>query len=171
MDYEHCWSYARSQPDYRLAWSDLVADAQLILSTVTAAGIRLAGPAGQRTPIADVNSGIVVNGDADYDEHAQTFLLRPPAHRTHRHLHDDPVAVVDSCTTARRPYDVAVTTILLHFALTLPGTFTILSDGDWNTEWAYGAEKVSTTATSARLSARTLEADLFGNSPTRRPFA
>ena len=171
MDYEHCWSYARYQHDYRLAWPELVADARLILSAVTAAGIRLAGPAGQHAPIADVDSGIVVNGDADYGEHAQTFLLRPPTPGSRPHLHDDPVAVVDSCVTARRPYDLAITSILLHFALNLPGAFTVLSDGDWNTEWAHGAATVNASAASAQLNARTLVGDLFGNHPTRRPLA
>jgi hypothetical protein len=161
MEYEHNWSYSRRQPAYRSAWPGLVRDTRTILRAVSAAGIHLAGPAGLVAPVADDRVGIVFNGDAHRSEHGQTFLLRPPAVREGSH---GPMSVVDSCRTDQLPYDVAVTAVLLRFKLLLPHTFTVLSDGHWNREWACGTR-------AQQLSARTLVGDLFGDHPIHTPLA
>jgi hypothetical protein len=168
--YEHCWSYSRSLPAYDVAWPYLVADTLTILAAVSAAGIHLAGPTGLGEPIADARTGIVVNGDAARHENGATFLLRPPTPWAAAGSGGEPPAVIDSCQTARHPYDVAVTAVLLRFGLALPGAFTVLSDGRWNHEWAHGAHTTGRRTRAGRLSARALIGDLFGEHPTRRPL-
>ena len=71
------------------------------------------------------------------------------------------------CTTGRKPYDLAVSAILLRCALLLPQAFAISSDGAWDREWAYGA---TPGAAAPPLGARAVIADLFDLRPPDNPL-
>lgn len=48
------------------------------------------------------------------------------------------------CKTNHRPYDRAVTAVLLRCHLLAPGAFTITSDGDWDQDWRQARTIVET---------------------------
>lgn len=72
-----------------------------------------------------------------------------------------------SCTTSRKPYDLAVSAILLRCTLLLPQAFAVASDGAWDAEWAHGA---TPGTTAPRLGARTVIANLFDVRPPASPL-
>lgn len=115
MGYTHYWDHAIITPE---AWAGLVSDSRRIIK---AADIPLAGPDGTGVPVID-RDRISFNGTASDDQDYETFELTPA------------ITDFDFCKTARRPYDLVVTAILLRAVLTVPG-FRIQSDGDWLEDW------------------------------------
>jgi hypothetical protein len=161
MGYTHYWTLPPGDPRYAMRWPGIVEDTRRIVDAVRDLGVVIAGPDGYRRPVLDLSAGIAFNGDATSDLDYDTFALTAPgfggAPRT------------EFCKTGRRPYDLAVTAVLLRCHLLLPDVFLIGSDGEWEHEWLTGAVPDATGPT-AGIGARRLLADLFGNTPKDNPF-
>jgi hypothetical protein len=156
--YTHYSAYLPSHPHYIQAWPTILDNTRRIIAQVRHAGIVIAGPDGYRRPILDPADGIGFNEDATSDLDGAPFQLLAPLPA---HPHGIPAAGA-SCTTRRKPYDLAVAAVLLRCRLLLPEVFWIRSDGAWEVEWARGA---SCAGGSAGIGARRLVADLFGEVP------
>ena len=70
------------------------------------------------------------------------------------------------CKTARKPYDIAVTSMLLRCRHLAPDAFLIASDGAWDLEWASGATRRERAGPPA-LGAIDVVALLFGQREVR----
>ena len=150
MGYTHYFRYQPTALDFATAWPQIVTDSQLICHAVTAAGVVLAGPLGTGTPVADPIDGISLNGSAERGEDHDTLTILSPQLGGSGHQSR-------FCKTERRPYDLAVTAILLRCRLLAPDEFRLASDGTWH-EWAI-------TTSRGLPSSRQLLADLFGPVP------
>jgi hypothetical protein len=122
MGYTHYWTYGPGSAGYRNAWPQIVRDTAVILGHL-GSSVALAGPVGTGAPTVDP-AGIAFNGAVPHDY--DTFELSAPAG-------GEPLW--DFCKTGRRPYDIAVTAVLLRCHLLLPDGFRINSDGRWNSDW------------------------------------
>jgi hypothetical protein len=162
MGYTHYWSVRRADPAFAAAWPTILDDTRRIIAAVRRHGIVVAGPDGLGRPTIDQHAGIALNGDATTDLDAEPFQLDPP-------LPAAPAgARLRFCKTNAKPYDLAVTAILLRCRLLLPDTVALRSDGDWDTHWRDGrAVYGGVTA----WGARNLVAALFGPVPDTSPFS
>ncbi|MEJ3745524.1 hypothetical protein WEI85_19810 [Actinomycetes bacterium KLBMP 9797] len=164
MGYTHYWSVRRGHPGYAQAWPGIVGDARRIIDAVGATGVAVAGPNGYGQAVLDLAEGIAFNGDGTAGLDYEAFRLGPPA----------PFWTGDTwafCKTAGRPYDLAVTAVLLRCRLLLPRVVQIQSDGRWDDEWLRGAQPALSSAAGLRpAGARALVTDLFGAVPTASPF-
>lgn len=156
--YRHHWVYRPGHPDYAHAWPVILADSRRMIEAVRRAGIVIAGPDGYRRPLLDTREGLALNGDATSDLAGEPFHLPAPLP-----LAPDRQAVTVGCTTNRKPYDLAVSAILLRCTLLLPQTFAVASDGAWDAEWAHGATPGTTAP-------RLVIADLFDVRPPASPL-
>jgi hypothetical protein len=160
MGYTHYWSVPPGDPRYAMVWPGIVQDTRRIVDAVRDIGVVIAGPDGHRRPVLDVSAGVAFNGDATTDLDYETFALAAPGFggppRT------------EFCKTGRRPYDLAVTAVLLRCRLLLPDVFLIGSDGDWDGEWLAGV--AGDGGPLAGFGARRVVADLFGEVPPDNPF-
>ena len=161
--YRHHWAYQPSHSDYAHAWPTILADSRRIIERVRHAGIVIAGPDGYRRPLLDATDAVSFNGDASTDLAGDTFTLLAPLPN---HPQGMPVATA-SCATNRKPYDLAVSTVLLRCVLLLPQVFLLASDGAWDREWAYGA---TPGTTAPPLGARAVIASLFDLRPPDDPL-
>ena len=159
MGYTHYWTLPPGDPRYAMEWPRIVADARRVVSAVRQRGMVIAGPDGYRRPMLDVSAGVAFNGDATTDLDYETFALAAPGLGG--------PARTEFCKTGRRPYDLAVTAVLLRCRLLLPDVFLIGSDGDWDGEWLSGVADVGPLH---GLGARRLVAELFGEVPPDNPF-
>ena len=166
MQYRHHWAYPPTHPRYRQEWPAILADTRRIIDRARAAGIVIAGPDGRRSPVIDPADGVGFNGDATTDLDGDPFTLLAPMRMLPAGKHPTASA---SCRTNRKPYDLAVASVLLRCHLLLPDLFGIGSDGRWDVEWASGQ-----TPRPARpgppLSARRLVADLFDTAAVDDPL-
>ena len=128
MGYTHYFRYQPTSASFATVWAQIITDSRVICQAATAAGIALAGPLGTGTPVIDEAHGIGLNGDAERGEDYETFTILPPQVPGSDHQSW-------FCKTERRPYDLAVTAILLRCKLLAPHEFRIASDGTWQ-EWA-----------------------------------
>jgi hypothetical protein len=160
MGYTHYWSYTPADPAFAAAWPQICTDTQSIVERVRHLGIAIVGPDGIGAPMLD-RRGIRFNGDAVTGGDHESFDLFPP----HPSAAGRQTAF---CKTARRPYDLAVTAVLLRLRLLLPEAVTIASDGRWDVEWRHGAapQRPGTPA----LGPRTLLETLFGPLPPGCPL-
>jgi len=157
----HSWAYQPGHPAYHQAWPTMVGDARRIIEYVRRLGIVIAGPDGLGTPVLNQQVGIGFNGDASTDLAGEPFtLLAPDCPLGH------PVAT-GTVTTNRKPYDLAVTTILLRCALLAPEAFAVASDASWS-QWGSGSATWPAAAT--RHSSRRIVADLFEGRPVASPL-
>jgi hypothetical protein len=161
--YRHRWAYQPNHPGYAHAWPTILADSRRIIEAVRRAGIVVAGPDGYRRPVLDGREGLDLNGDATSDLAGEAFQLLAPLPV----LPQGRPTVTAFCTTGARPYDLAVSTILLRCALLIPHAFAVASDGSWDREWVHGA---TLGGTAPRLGARAVIADLFGVRPRANPL-
>jgi hypothetical protein len=161
MRYIHRYAYLPADPAWVRAWPQILTDTRGIIEAVRRAGIVIAGPDGYRRPVLDLNEGIGCNGDATSDLDADPFTLLAPLPTSRA-----PVASA-ACRTGRKPYDLAVTTILLRCVQLLPEVFVLDSDGGWDTDWLLGPRP---TSGHAILSARDLLGQLFDPMRTASPF-
>ncbi|MEJ3741790.1 hypothetical protein WEI85_00610 [Actinomycetes bacterium KLBMP 9797] len=161
--YRHQWAYQPSHPDYVAAWPTILDDTRRIIGRVRQVGIVIAGPDGYGRPTLDNADGIELNGDATTDLDGEAFRLLAPLPA---HPRGTPTATA-ACSTGRKPYDLAVTAVLLRCTLLLPHAFAIASDGAWDREWVHGATR---GAAAPRLGARSLVAELFDAHPTGSPL-
>jgi hypothetical protein len=161
MRYAHRYAYLPGDPRYAQAWPQILTDTATIIEHVRRAGIVIAGPAGYRRPILDQLDGIGCNGDATTDLDADPFTVLAP-------LPTSRAPVTSAvCRTGRKPYDLAVTSILLRCHQLVPAVFAIDSDGGWDTDWLIGPQP---TRAGATLSARELIGQLFEPYPQASPF-
>jgi hypothetical protein len=164
MGYCHYWTVPRAHRDYLAAWPMILDDTRRIIDAVRDHGVVIAGYDGWRRPTLHTEGhGIAFNRDASTDLDADPFTVTPPLPITP--AHPQPLNV---CKTNRKPYDVAVTAVLLRCALLLPDVFLIRSDGAWDGEWAHSAARGSGPALP---SARDIVGAVFGPVPTTSPFA
>ena len=161
--YRHYWAYQPSHPGYAHAWPTILADSRRIIEAVRRAGIVIAGPDGYRRPTLDPGEDFALNGDATTDLDGEAFQLLGPLPV----LPQGRPTATAFCTTGRKPYDLAVSAILLRCALLLPRAFAMASDGAWDREWAHGA---TLGAAAPPLGARAVIADLFDLRPQDSPL-
>jgi hypothetical protein len=161
MGYTHYWSLPSGDPRYAMRWPGIVEDARRIVRAVRDLGVVIAGPDGYRRPVLDVSGCIAFNGDATTDLDYEPFALAAPG------FGGPPRS--EFCKTGRRPYDVAVTAVLLRCHLLLPDVFLIGSDGHWDHEWLTSAIPDS-DGPGRGIGARRLLADLFDAIPPDNPF-
>jgi len=160
----HAWAYQPSHPAYRTAWPTILTDTRRIIEHVRRLGIVIAGPNGRRAPVLDPDEGLEFNGDATTDLAGGSFVLLAPLPSHPRGL---PTANA-SCTTNRKPYDLAVTAVLLRTTLLVPDAFAVASNAPWHGEWANGSPLWPAAA--IRHSARRVVADLFDTRPAASPL-
>lgn len=155
MGYTHYFSYEPRADSFIAAWPQIVDDARLIAEHVQSElGVRLAGGLGTGEPELD-RRHIWLNGPDRGDLGHETLLIDPEPwvswDEQAAHGHADWAArereqfetrgfYVSFCKTARKPYDIAVTSILLRARHLASGSFVIGSDGDWDLEWQHGAD-------------------------------
>jgi hypothetical protein len=123
MSYTHYWRYQPDAPVYAQAWPTLVLDTAQILAEVHRTA-PLAGPDRTGPPLLDMNAGIAFTSALDVG--CDGFRLLPPGPHRRRWFF---------CKTRGRPYDLAVTSTLLHCHLAMPDTFAIGSEAPWHRSW------------------------------------
>ncbi|TLQ39210.1 hypothetical protein [Streptomyces marianii] len=148
MGHAHYFAYTPKAESFRSVWLQLRLDAAAIIDLVEGAeGIALAGGAGTGAPRID-EEAIVFNGLAAADGDYETFSIElDPQHEDERGF------TYSFCKTGfsrPRPYNVAVTAVMLRAHTLAPDCFAIDSDGDWDEEWLY---------------ARAIHRMLFGTDP------
>jgi len=154
MGYTHYFAYDPNAESFITAWSQMVTDAQLIAAHLqNELDIRLADGMGDSDPQL-TGRWIWLNGPTAGDLGHETFLIDPAPWKLRdkqaalgheewanyeRRLFEEKGFVSGFCKTARKPYDIAVTSILLRCRHLAPDTFVIASDGAWQHEWQHGA--------------------------------
>ncbi|KAJ5587218.1 uncharacterized protein N7459_002983 [Penicillium hispanicum] len=111
----------KDSQEWQSAWPQLVEDVPKIIE---ASGIQISGPSQERDvvtpPLADTQEGIHLNGVGE--DSYESFVI-------------DKSGSKRFCKTARRPYDLVVTTVLLRAKTLAPNDFNLSSDGFWEEEW------------------------------------
>lgn len=154
MGYTHYFDYEPTDPRFRRAWPQMVADTRKIVARVHDAGIVLHGPFGTGPPVVAVDQAIAFNGDETQELNCENFILTPKD--------ATPFSQQIFCKTGRLPYDLAVMAVLLRCHLLAPDAFSFHSDGRWDEDWQqpwYNG-----------LSGRGVVTELFGVTPTASPF-
>lgn len=131
MGYMHAWAY---KPDaaFQAAFEQLARDTREILPALADRQVPIANWAGYGDPEV-TNLAISFNGagpDAD-----DTFLLEATGNGTIRHTPAGHSFHLDQCTTAGKPYDLAVTAVLLRAHQLTPRHIALASDGAWDEHW------------------------------------
>jgi hypothetical protein len=154
MGYTHDFAYDPNAESFITAWPQMVDDARTIGTHVQEAlGVRLADGVGRGQP-EFIERWIYLNGPSRRDLGHETLLIDPQpwkvwneaaadgqqrwADEEHQRLSERGF-VWAFCKTARKPYDIAVTSILLRCRHLAPDSFAIGSDGRWEREWQHGA--------------------------------
>ncbi len=156
MGYTHYFAYDPTAHSFLGAWPRMVADARLIAWHVRCSlEIPLANGVGEGKPEL-TERRVWLNGPNEDDLGHETFRIDPTpwklsvsdkeAAAGHAAQADRGRADFDRCgfitgfcKTARKPYDIAVTSILLRCRHLAPDAFLIASDGAWQFEWHHGA--------------------------------
>lgn len=128
MGYTHYWKHPELPADL---FAEIGRDARVIVGTVRARGIGIAGWDGTGEPEFS-DEAISFNG-VDPDDY-ETFTLTPEA------------TEFNFTKTGERPYDLAVTAVLLRVAALAAKhdvKFEFWSDGDLDTDWADGRQLVA----------------------------
>jgi|SRR6266542_4392752 len=141
----------------------MLADTRRIIDQVRGLGIVIAGPDGRRAPVLDPGEDMGLNGDASTDLAGEPFILLAPLPE---HPRGHPTATA-SITTNRKPYDLAVTAVLLRAALLIPEAFAVASDASW-AQWGNGSP--SWPPAVLRYSPRRIVAELFDACPVASPL-
>jgi hypothetical protein len=154
MGYTHYFAYDPNAESFVKSWPQIVTDAHAIGAYVQQKlGIRLADGMGDGHP-EFTERWIYLNGPSRRDLGHETFLIDPTPWKVwdeqaalgHRRWADHERQQFEErgflwafCKTARKPYDIAVTSILLRCRHLAPDAFVIGSDGHWEREWQHGA--------------------------------
>jgi len=147
MSYLHHWEFTPADPAYATAWPAILDSTRAVIAHVRGAGVVIAGPDGLHRPLIDRVDGVSFNGDATTDlDYEELYLPAPGGQAT---------PMFAFCKTNAKPYDLAVTALLLRVYLLIPKTFAIDSDGSWDRDWA---------------PARKVLADLYGTPAPSCPF-
>lgn len=154
MGYTHYFAYDPNATSFTDAWPRMVSDAQLIAVHVQSVlDIKLADGVGEGWP--EINERrIWLNGPLVGDLAHETLLIDPEPWKLwdqqaalghtdwadyERGLFDSRGFIAGFCKTARKPYDIAVASILLRCRDVAPAAFVIASDGHWQADWNRGA--------------------------------
>jgi hypothetical protein len=154
MGYTHYFAYDPNAESVTKARLRIIDDARAIgVHVQEALGIRLANGVGEGQP-EFTERWINLNGPSRRDLGHETFLLdfQPwkvwdeEAALGYQHWADNERRRFEErgfiwafCKTTRKPYDIAVTSILLRCHHLAPDAFVIGSDGQWEREWQHGA--------------------------------
>lgn len=154
MGYTHYFADDPNAESFIEAWTQMVDDARAIAGHVHEAFcIRLAGGMGEGEP-EFTERWIYLNGPSRGDLGHETLLLDPQPWRAwdeqaalgyrswadHERERLQKQGFVGAfCKTARKPYDIAVTSILLRCRHLAPDAMALSSDGRWEREWQHGA--------------------------------
>lgn len=133
MGFTHYWSYLPESEQWQAAFPRLLADTRAILDHLTAHGIATAGAHGDGEPLLTA-SEIAFNGAAPRDYESFILDTTQDPNTRHRTHYGEPFTW-DFCKTEHRPYDLAVTAILLRARQLAPWHFAIGSDGYWDSHW------------------------------------
>lgn len=166
VGYTQFWSFAPESPEFKAAFGRMVVDAKKILDAVQARGIALGDGTGEPGTKPELNERyITFNGVGD--EACETFEIdslpptppTDPEDRWSAHAYEqyrNQGYVWTFCKTQARPYDLAVTAVLLRCYQLCPDAFVLSSDGDWTSDW---------------VPARDLVIELFGKLYARDPLS
>ncbi|MEU3904201.1 hypothetical protein AB0F20_10315 [Streptomyces goshikiensis] len=149
MGYTHSFAYAPQSETFRATWLRLRLDAAAVIDFAKAAGIQLAGPDGRGLPV--VSEGMIAfNGQGEGACEFFRIELTPSR------LSKSGPFVWNFTKTAAKPYDMAVTAVLLRAHTLMPDHFAINSNGEWS-DW---------------MEARAINEALFTDTPppTGEPF-
>ncbi len=140
MGYSHYFAYDPTASSFVAAWPQMIADARLIAWFVqTSLDIPLANGDGNGEPELGERR-IWLNGPVVQGLGHEAFSINPSASNATCTQGAQPSRFAHGfCKTARMPYDIAVTSILLRFHRLAPDAFLVASDGDWRDEWQHGA--------------------------------
>jgi hypothetical protein len=154
VGYTHYFAYDPNAESFITKWPQMVDDARAISTHVQdTLGIRLADGMGDGQPEL-TERWISLNGPSRRDLGNETFLLDFQPWRVwdeqaalgyqqwaenERRRFEERGFVWAFCKTARKPYDISVTSILLRCRHLAPDAFVIGSDGRWEHEWQHGA--------------------------------
>jgi hypothetical protein len=135
MGYVNRFAYTPKAENFRFIWLQLRLDAAAILDLVEQTqDIALAGGAGTGVPRIDEDA-IVFNGLMAADEDYETFAIElDPDREGERGF------IFNTCKTGSsrpKPYDMAVTAVMLRAHTLAPDCFAIDSDGDWDEQWVH----------------------------------
>jgi hypothetical protein len=130
--YAHRYAYLPADPRWVQAWPQILANTRTIVEHVRRTGVVIAGPDGLRRPVFDPALGVEFNGDATTDLAGDTFTVMAPL------VTRPTVSAQAACATGGKPYDLAVTAVLLRCHQLVPDVFVLDSDGGWDTDWLTG---------------------------------
>jgi hypothetical protein len=166
MGYSHYWRINFDHPEWRPGFARLQLDTKPIILYCQGQGIELVRVeykwrngklvTRKRSDRPTLGEGeIMFNGwpPGEEDGGAEDFWLNVKENEEH------------SCKTYRRPYDLAVSTVLLRARALMPGVITLGSDGDWDHEWLRGAEAWIGSKNADGIGARKLYEQIFGPLP------
>jgi hypothetical protein len=147
MGYTHYYSYDPYAQAFTERWAQAVADTAKIAAFVTEHyRVHLGDAFGDGSPEISTER-IALNGQRRERQSLshETLLIYGPTEEAGRAIEEqkrwfgDVRYIWAFCKTARKPYDLAVTSILLRFCELMPEAFAIGSDGSWTEEWQFGA--------------------------------
>ncbi len=141
MGYTHYWSYLPESEQWQAAFPRLLGDTRTILDHLAAHGIPTAGAHGDGEPLLTAGE-IVFNGAAPDDYESFILGTTQDPNTRHRTWRGEPFTW-DFCKTAYRPYDLAVTSVLLRARQLAPWHFSIGSDGYWHSDWKAARELIA----------------------------
>ncbi|MFI1312899.1 hypothetical protein ACH4TS_22555 [Streptomyces albidoflavus] len=148
MGHTNYSAYTPKAENFLSIWPQLRLDAAAILDLVERTqDIALAGGAGTGAPRIDEDA-IVFNGLMAADEDYETFAIELDPE-----FEDEQGSTYSFCKPGGirpKPYDMAVTAVMLRAHTLSPDCFAIDSDGDWDQEW---------------VQARAIHRMLFGTDP------
>jgi len=164
VGYCHYYGYDLTNPQFDSVWPKIVEDTERIITRVRDAGIPIGNTRAGNPRWAGVEVIAFDGGDSDDLGGPGPVIFRvvPPTYWQQPRNG----SISEVIKTARLPYDLAVTAVLLRCHMLLPAAFAIHSDGAWDEEWLYGA----TGPIPGGLGARAVVAELFGDAPTACPF-
>jgi hypothetical protein len=152
MGYTHYFAYDPNAASFIRAWPGIVSDAKVIAwYAQRVLGVRLSDGSGEGRPVFS-DHRICFNGPATDLLANEAFLIDSMLLRAwNQHSGPDGSRTLEQarelgtrnfitsfCKTARKPYDIAVTSILLRARHLAPDAWVLASDGDWEHEWQHG---------------------------------
>ena len=135
MGHTNYFGYTPQAENFRSSWLQLRLDAAAILDLVEQTqDIALAGGAGTGVPRIDEDA-IVFNGLMAAGEDYESFAIE-----LEPRFQDERGFTYGFCKTGDvrpKPYDTAVTAVMLRAHTLAPDCFAIDSDGDWDDHWVH----------------------------------
>jgi len=134
LGYTHHWYRSVLLPPE--SWGEFLDDARRLVDAAGVRGVPLAGPAAEAGSLPVLTADEVALNGVGADS-CESFAI-PRVFENPGRLNEAGL-VHDFCKTRHRPYDLAVTAILIAAKRRFGDVFTVTSDGD-DPEWADGRE-------------------------------